>query len=1226
MLITLLMLSLITIIAVAFLGTMSWETSSARRNYENQKAQALATLGMNTAVARLRLALDTWDNPYSNFATNPPAFYWSMSPGLITHWSYTSTTGTPYALFSTGSTNLVNLNAPMGDGTCPIAGGASAPNISVYWANVLRDPSSSTASAANPIVGRYAFWIDDENAKININTADGTMKYTTNSLGLGSPSEVSLEALQQGGNPLPTATATNIVYLARTTGLNSPREILRATGTTPDLYTNNVFNLTAYGRSPDLNIFGQPKMALMPILGGSLNTSTDMSTNGITFQAPREIYPTPSQLPSYGVTNPVNWVAQPNQWYPTIAPAGTRTAWPLAFRGITGALNSGNYNLGLSPGGANAEYTRTNYCWINGLMLANYLAGTNSAGRAITWPPFPGTAAPSSGFAGKYSNRQIDSVVAQIVGLGAKAISPDRTSTDDVRSDVANSLQGRSTTTPPVFFGWLSHQWVSGMGRSPKVNAIELAFTTYGSVTHPSPGTNSPPCAQVNIFQEWWMPANYLGGSNTMSTVALNGGINIGPGVNRGYLNAGDLTANISPFAGNPNPGSATNFPNYFWPPAPLPKLPDSAGSTSNYWGNQLLANNQGLDFQGIPSNRQDPDQVLARTYHPYAVTNTPGFLMGVNPQVGAGGIIFSSPLAVYALQSPSPSTVTPKLQSTAPNGDWAPGELRKTASNFGNITLLKMQMAAAGSNLTIQGGIQVRAEIMNTLVSDVDPTPLESTRGFVSSGTSTELYDNEAWTALANINGFNSMPGSTAGATVRDRNIASVIPTPFTMPVPINHLESDPSAQLANTEYILATVDDPLVNKFPGDWSVTTSSSPITIPPYWGNIDLAGIPSRIFTTNSATEYSSGFHSALNRGTATASVVPDPDSYWMPQQDVPVTTLANVPAQTLIPRSARFPNIGYLQYLRTGIIPDDESLPYSPTGLTRSQYQHGTPFRLLSYAPSTESANQQTTKTGSAPYPDWALLDLLYVPSTLAPFRGPYGYYDIVGTLQGFGNPGVLAAFSTGGGSTPGRINPNGSVIYTTNTTIPQPNVSRTMPLQAVLQGVMVNQTNNVSASPTAGYSGGSAVAAATISQAIASYLSSNGPLRMPAELCNVPEIAALRPGVNATRNDLIRQIVGVLTTQSNTFSVWVAGQSISKARLNTGYGVYEVGDQITATVRYHFILERYLDPGADGVYGNSIASGLDGVVGTYDDSVDPVNHPFLPRYLYRTISAEEIR
>ena len=1238
LLITLLMLSLVTIIAVAFLGSMTWELSASRSNYENQKARSLALLGMNTAVAQIRQALDTWDNPYQNFATNPPAYFWSMSPGIITRWSYTNASLlTNYALFSSGSTNLVNLNGVTSDGSYPIAGGSTAPTISVYWANVLKNPTLA-ASSSNLIIGRYAFWVDDENAKINLNTADGAFKYTTNSLGIGTPSEVSLQALQQAGANLPLTAETNVVYLARTTGLNSAKEILRAAGTTPDLYTNNVFYLTTSSRSPDLNIFGQPRMALMPILGGSLYTSTDMSTNGITFQPVREIYPTPSQLPTYSVVNPMNWAVQPNQWYPANPPAATKVAWPLAFRGITGIYQEGTYDIAnLSGGGPNNLYTLTNYCWVNGTMLAKYLAGTNAAGQPITWPAFPGTSAPSSGFAGKYSNRQIDSIVAQVISLGAKAISPDRPTTDDTRNEVG--YQGRSTTTPPIFFGWLSHQWVIGMGRSPKVNAMEMAFTSYGSVTEGT--TNLPPYIQMNIFQEYWMPANYLGGSNTLAIPANLGGINMGPGVNRSYLNAGDLTANTVPYAGVANPGSATNYPNYYWPPAPLPKLPDSTGSTNSYWGNQLLANNQGIDFQGIPSNRQDPDQVLAVNHVPYAVTNSAGFLMGVDTTSGVGNVIFSTPLGMTAPQAASPSSVTPVLQPAAPNGDWAPGEMRRISSNFGNVTELKMQMAAAGSTLTIQGGIQVRAEIFNLMVTDVDPTPLESVRGGGSTGSGGELYDGEGWTNLATLNSYNSMPGSPAGATVRDRNMASVIPLSISMPVPGNHLVTNPDAQLGDTEYVMATVDDPLVNKFPGDWAVTTSSSLPTSPSYWGNIDAAGVPSRLSTTNSATEYSSAFHITVNRGSSTASVVPDPDSYWMPQEDVPISYMTNVPSQTLIPRSARFPNIGYLQYLRTGIIPDDESLSYSPAGLTRSQYQHGTPFRLLSYAPSSESANQETTKSGSLPYPDWAMLDLVYVPSILAPYRGPYGYYDINGVWQGYGNPQVMANFSTGGGSTPGRVNPNGAVIYTTNVTTPQPGVARTVPLEAVLQGVMVNQTNTVSTSPTAGYSGGTLVDSSTdesdadsIPVAIERYIRANGPLRMPEELCNVPEIAALRPSVNATRNDLIRQVVGALTTQSNTFSVWVAGQSINKIQTNLNkanpndpaYGQYESGDQITGAVRYHFIVERYLDPGADGTYGNSISPGVDGIVGTYDDPVDPINHPFLPRYLYRVVFSEEIR
>ena len=121
------------------------------------------------------------------------------------------------------------------------------------------------------------------------------------------------------------------------------------------------------------------------------------------------------------------------------------------------------------------------------------------------------------------------------------------------------------------------------------------------------------------------------------------------------------------------------------------------------------------------------------------------------------------------------------------------------------------------------------------------------------------------------------------------------------------------------------------------------------------------------------------------------SQLTDPDSYWMPQADCALSTKAQLASQTLISRSARLPSIGYLQYVRTGIIPDDETVDY--------QLQHGTPFRLLSFAPSTETANQQTTGPGSQPYPDWALLDLLYVPSTLTPYGGAHRHLPTSPTL-----------------------------------------------------------------------------------------------------------------------------------------------------------------------------------------------------------------------------------
>ena len=55
LLIVLLALSLMTIIVLGLLGTMAFEMSSSRSDYETRRAQALATLGLNTAVAQIDL-------------------------------------------------------------------------------------------------------------------------------------------------------------------------------------------------------------------------------------------------------------------------------------------------------------------------------------------------------------------------------------------------------------------------------------------------------------------------------------------------------------------------------------------------------------------------------------------------------------------------------------------------------------------------------------------------------------------------------------------------------------------------------------------------------------------------------------------------------------------------------------------------------------------------------------------------------------------------------------------------------------------------------------------------------------------------------------------------------------------------------------------------------------------------------------------------------------------
>ena len=667
-------------------------------------------------------------------------------------------------------------------------------------------------------------------------------------------------------------------------------------------------------------------------------------------------------------------------------------------------------------------------------------------------------------------------------------------------------------------------------------------------------GAYKAPKASLDLWVEWWLPAAFRGSTQSGAENAKH----IGMG-HRGYpgiLNGADGSDDIE---WHPPPSLPPSAPSYWHPPAMLPR---SDGTLTGYWSDQLLRNNRGIDFSGNPPNRHDPDQTRAKQFHdPYARANpadTNGPWMGTGPVDDQ----LTSPLQM--------ADMTKEVRA------WLPGEIRCVQNQHGGINGRQFPMStnSSGSTLQIEGGIAVLAQMVPGHYSEADPVPLEAIRGPRSKS---GFLNWEIYASSANT------PGNPS-ETVRDRALATVIPVKVSIEVPPH------DSLLAPERYVLLRVADPLVNKFPGDWKPSESAGP---------------PS---TTMKFAKSSPADFNPYDEDDSWRASLTDPDSYWMPEIDCALY----VGQTPLIPRSARLPNIGYLQYVRTGIIPDnEETVAYAN--------QEGVSFRLLSFAPSTEIAYQKTERGSghslgaSQPYPDWALLDLLYVPSTLAPNGGPYGAST------------NLDFYGTFGGATSGRINPNGGVIYTTNVDVPQPAVSRTIPMQAVLRGLKVNQKIQ-GAGTNVTWSQGTDVDSEFIAQAIESYLRTNGPLRMPAELCNVTEIANLRPSVNRTRNDLIRQIAGSLTTQGNVFSVWTVGQTILKNRKNTDSGEFQSGDIVLAEVRIHFLVERYLDPGADGIYGNSGNPGNDLIVGTYDDPEDPVNHPFQPRYFYRVIASEEIR
>ena len=211
------------------------------------------------------------------------------------------------------------------------------------------------------------------------------------------------------------------------------------------------------------------------------------------------------------------------------------------------------------------------------------------------------------------------------------------------------------------------------------------------------------------------------------------------------------------------------------------------------------------------------------------------------------------------------------------------------------------------------------------------------------------------------------------------------------------------------------------------------------------------------------------------------------------------------------------------------------------------------------------------------------------------------------------------------GGATAGKMNPNGAVIYTTNADVARRNVSRTLPLQSGLDGVMVNQTIT------------GVVPTPSFTEVRASLRPvSRRPLKTtfaPISLCACLRKSAMfrRLLVFAHQTILPATILsGRLSAHSRhkgmSFPCGQSGRRLRRSQPILQYGEFEPGDNVLAEVRLRFIVERYLDPGADNIYGNSGVPGTDGIVGTYDDPVDPGDHPFQPRYLYRVLASEEIR
>jgi hypothetical protein len=498
-----------------------------------------------------------------------------------------------------------------------------------------------------------------------------------------------------------------------------------------------------------------------------------------------------------------------------------------------------------------------------------------------------------------------------------------------------------------------------------------------------------------------------------------------------------------------------------------------------------------------------------------------------------------------------------------APEGPaWSPGEYRGVSSmDRGGVKLYGPNDPTLTA-FSVRGGLVLWTEGGGSgqTRGNWDVAPLDSLRGDfrAASGDSNYIYSSEVPSAI----------------TAQLQEAVIPIPNGFSIPIP--------SVETAWHGY----VSDPLVNKFPGDWVVASHEDDSTLQP-GGTL--------------ANEYTDGANPGFN-----PSDGGDPLSLWMPRLDV------------AYPKQSRFPSVGALNYVRTGVAPDDLTVPL--------QQQKGTPWRSLSLTPTASPG--QATQAGR--YPDWAMLDLFTVPFLpQLPFR--------------VGEEATPKRKLTSGGATEGKININNPAVpYPFSQAMSEAEQaqfpSRTAPLESLFLNLRVNTGYDALDVPvfstlndsSVGGQGGNVLD--NLVQAIQSRVKNEGPFVLPGQMAELGEIdqftyKGVAEGAQS-RNDLLKQVLGATTTQSNVFSIWAVAQTVQKIPSNQNYGEFEGGDLVTSEVRRRYVVERYIDLGADGVPGNAINPGTDGVVGTEDDPVDPIYHPAMQPpfpYLWRIVSMEDI-
>ncbi|HEY4282170.1 MAG TPA: hypothetical protein VGM62_03830 [Chthoniobacterales bacterium] len=307
---TLIILTLTAITVLAFLTTTTTERANAGGYGQISKATLFADAGVEAAISRITTEMQY--RPYHAIGYRSVSVGNSLTevipvitgprttnPGTATYNTAPDTGSDVYLVSGTGSspngppgslapsnldaTNSIELNSnrvstePKGWIGSPITAATPIP-YRAPWVDILRDPGKTpqpnpSAANYNPVIGRYAYWIEDETSKIDsslVGNKDNNDAFIHGD-GVNSPprmavSDIDLGALPlSGGSPLPANDKTvnkAILDFRATQPIPDARFLNRVTNLSSDVHETTKFYETSFSLSNDLSGTGRRRANL----------------------------------------------------------------------------------------------------------------------------------------------------------------------------------------------------------------------------------------------------------------------------------------------------------------------------------------------------------------------------------------------------------------------------------------------------------------------------------------------------------------------------------------------------------------------------------------------------------------------------------------------------------------------------------------------------------------------------------------------------------------------------------------------------------------------------------------------------------------------------------------------------------------------------------------------------------------------------------------------------